>query len=101
MDMTDSALHAVASQPAFTCPRCGMAVTRVRRTLLDRLSSFFVPQLRVRCDAAYCGWQGLVRRDTPGTASFQRSRAYRPQHVLEASHAGRAEPLPPATRLPD
>ena len=96
--MTDPAPHAL---PTFSCPRCGVAVFRVRRTLLDRLFSAFVPQLRVRCEAAFCGWQGLVRRDTPGTAGFQRRRAYRPQHVLEASNTGTAAPLPPAPKARD
>ena len=87
------------SLAAFACQRCGMPVFRVRRTLLDRLFSAFVPQLRVRCEAAFCGWQGLVRRDAPGTAGFKRSLVYRPQHVLQPSQAGTTMP-PPASKPP-
>ena len=79
--------------PTLTCPRCGMAVYRVQRTLLDRVFSALVPQLRVRCEAEFCGWQGLVRRDAPGTAAFKHQASYFPQHVLEPSRG--ATPLSP------
>lgn len=68
--------------PTLACPRCGLAAYRVPRSLLDRLSSLFVPQLRLRCFAKFCGWQGLVRRDAPGTEHFKPKRVYRPRHVL-------------------
>lgn len=83
------------SAPTLACPRCGLAVFRVHRTLLDRLSSLLVPQLRLRCGASACGWQGLVPCSTPGTAPFMPQRTYRPQTVLTASRGGVALPGKP------
>ena len=83
------------SAPTLACPRCGLAVFRVHRTLLDRLSSLLVPQLRLRCGASACGWQGLVPCSTPGAAPFMPQRTYRPQTVLTASRGSVAGPGQP------
>jgi hypothetical protein len=43
------------------CPRCGRALERRRRSLLDRARTLFVAKARYRC-SAHCGWQGLLPR---------------------------------------
>jgi len=70
---------------ALRCPRCADSLRRTRRTVLDRVFCLFVPQLRLRCQAEFCGWQGLVRLDAPGAAAFVPSKPYSPQRVLQPS----------------
>lgn len=53
--MATSTLHASA------CPRCGRALERRRRSLLDRVRTAFSGKVRYRC-AARCGWGGLIPR---------------------------------------
>jgi predicted RNA-binding Zn-ribbon protein involved in translation (DUF1610 family) len=43
------------------CPRCGHALERRRRSLLDRARTLFAAKARYRC-AARCGWEGLLPR---------------------------------------
>jgi small-conductance mechanosensitive channel len=43
----------------ITCPVCGGELRRVRRTLLDRVISQFVPVRRYRCKNLDCRWTGL------------------------------------------
>lgn len=73
------------------CPRCADSLQRARRTALDRVFCLFVPQLRLRCQAEFCGWQGLVRRDAPGARAFVHEKAYLPQHVLQPSRMSQAD----------
>ena len=44
-----------------SCPRCGAPVVRIRRRLIDRLQSIFLPVHRYCCSGAGCGWEGNVR----------------------------------------
>lgn len=48
--------------PALTdlhCPRCGGAIHRVHRHMLDHLVSIFVPVRRYHCTNRDCGWSGV------------------------------------------
>lgn len=49
------------------CPRCSGPVLRVRRRIIDRMISLFVPVHRYRCNALGCTWEGNLRthRDAP------------------------------------
>lgn len=42
------------------CPHCNSrdSVYRVKRRLIDRALSLFVPVQRYSCDALGCGWEG-------------------------------------------
>jgi transposase-like protein len=42
------------SQSTMACPHCGDLAPRVKRTLRDRVVSWFIPVKRYRCD--YCDW---------------------------------------------
>jgi hypothetical protein len=46
------------------CPNCSGPITRVHRSLWDRLlGAFFLPEARrYRCMDLTCGWSGLLRR---------------------------------------
>jgi len=50
-----------SSHAPCTCPRCGRALERRRRSLLDRVRTLFTAKARYRC-AARCGWEGLLPR---------------------------------------
>jgi hypothetical protein len=43
------------------CPRCAGSVERVRRRLIDRIVSVFVPVRRYRCRNDACSWEGNLR----------------------------------------
>ena len=43
------------------CPECGGAVTRVPRSVLQRLLVVIHPAKRYRCANSSCGWEGLLR----------------------------------------
>jgi hypothetical protein len=58
------------------CPHCGDLAPRVKRTLRDRIVSWFAPVKRYRCD--YCDW----------TATFATLPAPFPQAL------GAAKPVP-------
>ena len=45
----------------MACPHCGDPATRVKRSLGDRIASWFNPVKRYRCD--FCGWAGTVLVD--------------------------------------
>jgi hypothetical protein len=75
-----------AHPPArLRCPHCQAAVLRIRRNFADRCLSLFVPMVRYRCAAFQCGWEGLVRRSTPGTGGWGHGASYLPSQVLEPS----------------
>lgn len=75
---------------ARVCPRCGRPIRRVRRRFTDRLISLFVPVLRFRCEAAPCGWEGLIRGGHTRVGGHG-SRDYVPRHALVPS---RGAPTP-------
>jgi hypothetical protein len=43
------------------CPRCAAHLIRVRRRVVDRLLSLFVPVHRYECSHYCCGWKGSIR----------------------------------------
>lgn len=43
------------------CPRCGDDLDRIRRRLVDRLSSMWRPVHRYQCRNPLCGWEGNLR----------------------------------------
>ena len=43
-----------------TCPQCGEPLLRMRRRIVDRLTSFFQPVQRFRCRSHRCQWQGNI-----------------------------------------
>ena len=43
------------------CPRCGDDLDRIRRRLVDRLSSVWRPVHRYQCRNPLCGWEGNLR----------------------------------------
>jgi hypothetical protein len=47
------------SRPA--CPRCGGAVNRVPRRLMDHLVSALMPVRRYSCRTLACHWEGTLR----------------------------------------
>lgn len=55
---------------AHKCPRCDGDLIRIRRRLVDRLISVFVPVRRFRCVYLGCFWEGNLRRtsDPPSSA---------------------------------
>jgi hypothetical protein len=70
----------------LACPRCHAAgLMRVHRHLPDRLLSLFQPNLRLRCSAASCGWEGLVRRGMLAGGGAQRGSARCRMPVLEVA----------------
>ena len=69
----------------LNCPQCQAALLRVQRNFADRCLSLLMPVARYRCAAFRCGWEGLLRRGTPGTGGFRRGGGYLPSQVLEPS----------------
>jgi hypothetical protein len=43
------------------CPRCAGNLIRIRRRVIDRLLSLFVPVHRYECSHSCCGWEGNLR----------------------------------------
>ncbi len=46
---------------SLVCPLCAERLTRVRRRLIDRLLSQFVPIQRYQCENFSCKWVGNLR----------------------------------------
>ena len=58
--MTQEASDApIASE--HLCPRCAGNLIRIRRRVIDRLLSLFVPVRRYECPNSFCGWKGNLR----------------------------------------
>lgn len=76
----DRSAYAASSQTGrLLCPHCLGSLSRVRRDLLDRLISVFVPVRRYRCPTMRCEWEGLLRisRVTPPVGDSIRRYRYR------------------------
>lgn len=43
------------------CPKCGSALHRIQRDIVDRLISLAWPIRRYRCDNFLCEWEGNLR----------------------------------------
>ena len=44
-----------------SCPRCAGNLIRIRRRIVDRLLTLFVPVRRYECPYSCCGWKGNLR----------------------------------------
>jgi hypothetical protein len=42
------------------CPRCTGAITRVRRSAIDRVIALISPRHRYRCKSYQCAWEGTL-----------------------------------------
>jgi hypothetical protein len=82
-----------STSKAQTCPVCGSQLKRVRRSLLDRLISLFVPMERVRCASKVCSWEGRVHRGALGRFSRGHRKYYR-SGAVEASRGAVAAEMP-------
>ena len=45
------------------CPKCGLALDRVRRRPVDRLTSLFSPVQRFHCRSFTCRWEGNLKAE--------------------------------------
>ena len=45
------------------CPQCGLALDRIRRRPLDRLTSLFAPVQRYHCRSFTCRWEGNLKAE--------------------------------------
>ena len=67
------------------CPLCQGNVSRVRRSLLDRLRGLFVPRgralYRYHCAASACAWTGSLERRAGGRNLYGAAGSRR--HVLD------------------
>ena len=57
----NSADYLSASKRA--CPQCGLALDRIRRRPIDRLTSLFAPVQRYHCRSFTCRWEGNVKTE--------------------------------------
>lgn len=76
----------------LVCPRCRSSLQRVRRGLLDRFITLFVPVLRYRCTG--CGRQTLLQRPVRRAAQ----RTYDGRFVLDVANGGKGDERPSRTR---
>ena len=51
------------------CPQCGLALDRIRRRPIDRLTSLFVPVQRYHCRNFTCHWEGNLKAEPQGTGA--------------------------------
>jgi hypothetical protein len=58
--MTQEASDA-SSANKHPCPRCAGNLLRIRRRVIDRLLSLFVPMHRYECLHSFCLWKGNLR----------------------------------------
>jgi predicted RNA-binding Zn-ribbon protein involved in translation (DUF1610 family) len=59
----------------IACPHCGDLAVRVKRTLRDRIVSWFTPIKRYRCD--YCDWTATFA-STQAPSKVEPDRAKHP-----------------------
>ena len=45
------------------CPQCGLALDRIRRRPIDRLTSLFTPVQRYHCRSFTCRWEGNLKAE--------------------------------------
>ena len=46
-----------------SCPQCGGEVSRVHRSVRDRIVGLLEDVRRFRCDKPDCGWEGIISTD--------------------------------------
>jgi hypothetical protein len=51
----------ISDPVGYRCPNCGGELVRIRRRVIDRLLSAFVPVRRFRCSMLECGHEGNLR----------------------------------------